>query len=203
MSEYVAFVRGSLPNGRPWSTQRMIESVDSMSTLLTNWQNAWTSAWNLAVTGLNVMYDANTKITEFEVGTLDGSLRKVAKDTAAVNLAGTDGGDPLSANNAVVIYWTSAVTQRWVHGFNKLPPPTEAFANGLELTATAGANYKAALTSIKTAMTADGSTFFVAPRFATESGQPAFTRTTLLAFEVRKQLGDERVREQKVPKTYF
>jgi hypothetical protein len=203
MADYVAFVRGTLPNGRPWSTQRKITSTQSPSALLTTWQNAWTSAWNLAVTGLNVVYDANTKITEFEVGTLDANMRKVAKTTAAVNLVGTDAGDPLSANNSVVVYWTSTVTQKYGHGFNKLPPPTENFANGLEISATGGADIKAAITSIKAAITADGSTFFVAPRYLTESGQPAFAKTVLTAFEVRKQLGDERLRESKVSKTYF
>lgn len=203
MADYVAFVRGVLPNGRPWSTQRKITSTQSPSALLTTWQNAWTSAWNLAVTGLNVIYDANTKITEFEVGTLDANMRKVAKATAAVNLVGTDAGDPISANNAVVVYWTSAVTQKYGHGFNKLPPPTEAFVNGLTITATGGANIKAAILSIKTAIQADGSTFFVAPRYLTESGQPAFAKTVLTNYEVREQLGDERLREQKVAKTYF
>lgn len=203
MADYVAFVRGVLPNGRPWSTQRKITSTQSPSALLTTWQNAWTSAWNLAVTGLNVVYDANTKITEFEVGTLDANMRKVAKATAAVNLVGTDAGDPISANNAVIVYWTSAVTQKYGHGFNKLPPPTENFVNGLTITATGGADIKAAILSIKTAIQADGSTFFVAPRYLTESGQPAFAKTVLTNYEVREQLGDERLREQKVAKTYF
>jgi hypothetical protein len=203
MADYVAFVRGTLPNGRPWSTNRKITSTQSPSALLTTWQNAWTSAWNLAVTGLNVMYDANTKITEFEVGTLDASLRKVAKTTASVNLVGTDANDPISGNNDVVIFWSSSVTQKYGHGFNKLPPPCEDMVNGLVIGATPGANFKAAIQSVQTAIQADGSTFFVAPRFTTESGQPAFAKTVLTTFKVREQLGDMRTREQKVAKTYF
>lgn len=203
VTDYVAFVRGTLPNGRPWSTERKITSTQAASALLTTWQNAWTSAWNLAVTGLNVMYDANTKITQFEVGTLDASLRKVAKSTASVNLVGTDAGDPISGNNDVVVLWTSTVTQKYGRGFMKLPPPCEDMVNGLTLTATAGANFKAAIQSVQTAVQADGSTFFVAPRYLTESGQPAFAKTVLTAFKVREQLGDMRTREAKVPKTYF
>lgn len=203
MADYVAFVRGTLPNGRPWSTQRKITSVQSPSALLTTWANAWSGAWNLAVTGLNVLYDANTKITQYEIGTLDGNLRKVAKVTDNVNLVGTDAGDPISANNDVVVYWTSAVTQKYGHGFNALPPPTEAFVNGLTLTATAGADFKAAILSVKNAIQADGSTFFVAPRYLTESGQPAFAKTVLINYAVREQLGDRSEREEKVAKTYF
>lgn len=203
MADYVAFVRGTLPNGRPWSIGRKITSTQSPSALLTTWQNAWTSAWNLATTGLKVVYDVNTKITQFEVGTLDSNMRKVAKAVANVSLPGTDAGDPISANNSVVIYWTSAVTQKYGHGFNALPPPTENFVNGLVISATGGANIKAAILSVQTAVNADGSTFFVAPRFLTESGQPAFTKTVLTAFEVREQLGDRSEREEKVSKTYF
>lgn len=203
MADYVAFVRGVLPNGRSWSTERKITSTQSPSALLTTWQTAWTSAWNLAVTGLKVIYDANTKITEFEVGTLNGSMRKIAKTTATVNLVGTDGGDPISANNDIVILWESTVTQKYGRGFMKLPPPTEAMVNGLVIGATPGANIKAAILSVQTAVQADGSTFFVAPRFATESGQPAFAKTVTGTFFVREQLGDMRTREQKVPKTYF
>ena len=202
-TNYVAFVRGSLPNGRPWSTERKITSVQSISDLLTTWQNAWTSAWNLAVTGLATVYDANTKITEFEIGRLDGNMRKVEKDTAAVNLVGSDANNPISANNSIVILWTSAVTQKYGRGFMRLPPPCEDMVDGLEIGATPGANIKAAIGSVRTAVQADGSTFFVAPRYTTESGQPAFTVTVLTAFEVRKQLGDIRMREAKVPKTYF
>jgi hypothetical protein len=203
MADYVAFVRGTLPNGRPWSTERKITSTQSPSALLTTWQNAWTTAWNLATTGLKVVYDVNTIITQFEVGTLDANMRKVAKTTANVTLPGTDAGDPLPANDSVVIYWTSAVTQRYGHGFMKLPPVTENFSNGLVISATGGADIKAAITSIKAAITADGSTFFVAPRFLTESGQPAFAKTVLTSFAVREQLGTVTEREEKVAKTYF
>lgn len=203
MSDYIAYVRGTLPNGRSWSTERRITSGQPEATLLTTWANAWTTAWNLATTGLGVMYDANTKITQFEVGTLNGTMRKVSKSLDPVSLAGTSTGDPYSANNSVVWTWESAVTQKYGRGNQKLPPPTEAFVDGDILTATAGANFKAAAASIKAAITADGSTFFVAPKYATESGQAAFAKTVLTTVQVRQQLGTERKRTKKEPKTYF
>lgn len=176
MADYVCYVRGVLPNGRSWSTERRITSGQAPATLLTTWANAWTAAWNLATTGLNVMYDANTKITEFEVGSLNSSMRKVAKATDPVNLVGTSAGDPYSANNTVVVHWDSAVTQPYGQGNQKLPPPTEAFVDGDVLTATAGANFKAAMTSIQAAITADGSTFFVAPRRPPSRASPRSPR---------------------------
>lgn len=203
MADYIAYVRGTLPNGRSWSTERRITSNQSPSALLTTWENAWNSAWNLATTGLGVMYDANTKVTQYEVGTLNASMRKIAKVQAPATLVGTSAGDPYSANNAVVITWESTVTQRYGRGGQKLPPPTEAFVDGDVLTATAGANFKAAILSIQSAIQADGSTFFVAPKYVTESGQPAFAKTVLTTPQVREQLGTERKRTKKEPKTYF
>lgn len=203
MADYIAYVRGTLPNGRTWSTERKITSNQSPSALLTTWANAWTSAWNLATTGLGVMYDANTKITEFEVGTLNASMRKIAKVLDPVTLAGVDTGDPYSANNSVVVLWESTVTQKYGRGNQKLAPPTETFVDGDVLTPTAGTNFKAAMTSIQSAINADGSTFFVAPKYLTESGQPAFAKTVLTSFAVRKQLGTERKRTKKEAKTYF
>lgn len=203
MADYVCFVRGTLPNGRSWSTERRITSNQSPSALLTTWSNAWTTAWNLAATGLAVMYDANTKITQFEVGTLNASMRKIAKVTDGVNLVGTDAGNPYAASNTVVVGWESTVTQPWGVGNQKLPPPTETFIDGDVLTNTAGTNFKAAIQSVQTAIQADGSTFFVAPPFATEGGQPAFAKTVLTSFRVREQLGTDRKRTKKEPKTYF
>ena len=203
MADYQAFVRGVLPNGRSWSTERKITSNQSPSALLTTWANAWTSAWNLATTGLGVMYDAATTVTEFEVGTLDANMHKMAKVTQSATLAGTDAGDPYSADNSVVVLWESSVTQKWGRGNQKLAPPTETFVDGDVLTATGGANYKAALLSIQNAIQADGSTFFVAPKYTTEFGQPANAKTVLTSYKIREQLGTERKRTKKVPKTYF
>lgn len=202
MTDYQAFMRGTLPNGRPWSIQRKITSTQTTAALLTTWDNAWTSAWNLAVTGLNVLYDANTKVTEFEVGRLDASMRKVEKATNAVNLVGTDAGDPLPANDCMIVEWLSTTTQKYGRGFNRMPAPTENFSNGLIMSGTCSANLKAAFLSVQTAVQADGSTFFVDPRYTTESGQPAFAKTVLTTLRVRDQFGDIRIRENKVPKTY-
>lgn len=204
MTDYVAIVRGVLPNGRGWSTSRHITSNQSDAALLTTWQNAWTSAWNLAVTGLKTVYTANTTITQFEIGRLDGSMRKVAKTQANVSLVGTNATDAGADNTAIVVDWLSAGTLRNQRGRQKLPAPAEDQVVGGVIQATPGANIKAAMISIATAVRADGSTYFVFPRYTTETGVPAFTKTVLIGDpEVREQLGSQNKRERKVAKTYF
>lgn len=203
MADYIAYVRGVLLDGRAWSTERHITSNQSPSALLFTWQTAWTNAWNLATTGLSTVYDANTKITGFEVGTLNATMHKIAKTTGTVSLAGTATGTGLPGANSIVVDWTSTVTQKYGRGRMALPAPADSQVTGDSLSATPGANVKAAVTSVQSSITADGSTFFVYPRFTTQSGQPAFTKTVLSSFSVRQQLGTQRRRTRKTTKTYF
>jgi hypothetical protein len=203
MTDYIAYVRGVLADSRPWSTERHITSTQSPSALLTTWQNAWTSAWNLATTGLATVYESTTSITQFEIGTLNGTMNKVAKSTATVSLAGTATGTGLPGQNSIVVDWTSTVTQKYGRGRMALPAPADSQVADDALLATPGANVKAAIASVQTAVNADGSTFFVFPRFATQSGQAAYAKTVLTSFAVRKQLGTQRRRTRKTTKTYF
>jgi hypothetical protein len=203
MTDYVAIVRGVLPNGRGWSTSRHITSNQSESALLTTWQNAWTTAWNLATTGLATVYTAATTITEFEVGTLNGSMRKTSKSVGAVSLTGSNATTAGAQGTSIVVDWQSAGTLRNQRGRQKLPAPaTDQAADG-KLNGTPATNVKAAMDSVATAIRADGSTYFVFPRYATENGVPAFTKTILIGNAlVRNELGSENKRERKVAKTY-
>jgi hypothetical protein len=149
------------------------------------------------------VYESTTSITGFEVGTLNGTMNKVAKTTSVVSLAGTATGTGLPGANSIVVDWTSTVTQKYGRGRMALPAPADTQVADDGLSATPGANVKAAIASVQTAVQADGSTFFVFPRFATQSGQPAFAKTVLTSFAVRKQLGTQRRRTRKTTKTYF
>lgn len=202
MTDYIATVRGVLPNGRSWSTSRHITSGQTEAALLTTWQNAWTTAWNLATTGLATVYTSGTTITQFEVGTLNGTMRKISKSDATVSLAGTATGDGLPNNDAIIVDWTSATTQRYGRGRQMLPAPAESQTTNDALNSTPATNVKAAINSVKSAVTADGSTFFVFPRFATQGGQAAYAKTVLTSIAVRNQLGSQRKRTKKEAKTY-
>ena len=203
MADYVAIVRGVLPNGRGWSTARHITSAQSESALLTTWDNAWTSAWNLATTGLATLYVAATTINEFEVGTLNGTMRKVSKSVSTAALVGSATGDAGADNTSIIVDWASAGTLRNQRGRQKLPAPAESQVAGGVLGSTPATNVKAAMDSIATAIRADGSTLFVFPRFTTEAGIAAFTKTVLIGNAlIRNQLGSQNRRERKVTKTY-
>lgn len=202
MTDYIAIVRGVQPNGRSWSTSRHITSNQTEAALLTTWQNAWTTAWNLATTGLNTVYTTGLTITQFEVGTLNGTMRKISKSTANVSLAGIATGTSLPANNSIVVDWTSNTTQRYGRGRQQLPAPADSQVVNDDLVAGTATNVKAAMNSIHTAVNADGSTYFVFPRFPTQGGQPAFTKTVVTTPLVRNKTGSQRKRYKKEVVSY-
>jgi hypothetical protein len=203
MTDYVATVRGVLPNGRSWSTARHITSAQSESALLTTWTNAWTTQWNLATTGIAVAYTSGTTITEFEVGTLNGSMRKISKSIGTASLAGTDSNSAGAQGTSIIVDWPSAGTLRNQRGRQKLPAPAVDMAVDGVLTNTAATNFKNNVDAIATAIRADGSTIFVFNRYATLTGVAAFTKTVLIGnVLVRDQLGSQNKRERKVAKTY-
>lgn len=197
MTDYIAIVRGVQPNGRSWSTSRHITSGQTEAALLTTWQNAWTTAWNLATTGLATVYTSALTITQFEVGTLNGSMRKMSKSVANVSLAGTATGTSLPANNSIVVDWTSSTVQRFGRGRQQLPAPADSQVVNDDLVAGTATNVKAAMNSVHTAIAADGSTYFVFPRFPTQSGQPAFAKTVITTPLVRNKTGSQRKRYKK------
>lgn len=204
MNDYVATVRGVLPNGRAWSTSRHITSNQSEAALLTTWQNAWTTAWNLATTGIAVAYTSGTTVTQFEVATLNGSMLKTSKSLGSASLAGSDANSAGAQGTAIVVDWPSAGTLRRQRGRQFLPAPAVDMAVDGVLTNTAATNFKANIDSVATAVRADGSTFFVFNRNKTfTDGAAPFTKTILVGdVLVRDQLGSKNRRERKVPKTY-
>jgi hypothetical protein len=202
MTDYLATVRGVQPNGRSWSTSRHITSNQTEPGLLTTWSNAWTTAWNLATTGLSTVYTTGLTITQFEVGTLNGSMRKVSKSQSNVSLPGTATGTSLPANNSIVVDWTSPSTQRWGRGRQALPAPADSQVVNDDLVPATATDVKAAMVSIHTAVAADGSTYFVFPRFTTQGGQPAFTKTVITIPLVRNKTGSQRKRYKKESVSY-
>ena len=46
MTQYRLTVEGVYPNGRTWSFRQHYASAASLSTIIADWSNAWTTAWN-------------------------------------------------------------------------------------------------------------------------------------------------------------
>ena len=196
MTDYYAQVFGHFNNARKWSTGRHITSNQSPAALLTTWSNAWTTAWNDATNGFKLNYPTGLAITNVQIATLDGTMKQTAKVGAPLALAGTSAGFPLPTSLAVVLAWSSS-TQigRTKRGHMAMPAPAENAVLNDTLTGTAQGQFSAAINLVKSAINADGSTFFVYPKFVTSTGIPAFTKTVTDVVKARDKMGsmDERM----------
>jgi len=202
MADYFAQVHGTLPDGRTWSTGRHITSNQDPNALLTTWANAWTSAWNVATTGLATLYPAGVTITQFTVATLNGQMKQQTKFPQDAALVGSATGDGLPASCSIVVDWRSVSVRRSGRGRQALPPPAESQTTNDNLNSTPAANVKAAINTVKSAINADGSTFFVFNRHPLIDGTPAYTKTVLTSVAVRNKIGSQRQRIKKAAVSY-
>lgn len=204
MTDFYAQVHGLDANGFAWSTGNHITSGQTRDDLLATWQGAWTTAWNLAATGLAFSYTAAQSITEFTVKQLDADMREVSLSSAAVALAGVDGADAVPASMSIVVRWfpLNGSIKKSARGFNKLLGPAKSQTTDDVLDADPRANVKAAMDSVRTAVQADGSTFFSFNRYVNEDGTAAFTKTVLATLKVRDKLGSADMRDRKLAITY-
>ena len=204
MTDFFAQVHGIDANGFKWSTGNHITSGQTRDQLLATWQNAWTAAWNLAATGLAFSYTAAQSITQFTVKQLDANMREVSLSSADVALAGVDGADAVPASMSIVVRWfpLNGAIGHTARGYNKLLGPAKSQTTNDNLDAGPLANIKAAMDSVRTAVQADGSTFFSFNRYLTEGGQAAYTKTVMATLKVRNKLGSADMRDRKEAITY-
>jgi hypothetical protein len=203
MSDYFCTVNGVFPNGRKWSTGRHITSGQSPSALLTTWANAWTAAWNDGANGFKLFYPVGTVVQSFTVATLGATMRQTAKISQAAALAGTNANPSLPAQVSVVLSWSSSSSiGRTKRGNQKLPAPAENEVVNDKIPGPSQTSLSVAANMVKTAITADGSTFFSFPRSDTSTGIPAYTKSVLDTVKCRDKVGSANKRSKKEPSTY-
>jgi hypothetical protein len=199
VADYLCEVHGLFPNGEAWSTSRHITSSQAPATLLTTWKNAWVAAWTDGTHGLNAIYPTGTSLETFVVRTLDAQLRSTAAVSVAEHHAGVDTNTTLPAEISIVVTWRSSTgIGRTKRGHQALPAPAGDVVGNNNLTGPAQTRVSAAMNALKAAITADGSTFFLAPRFDTLHGIPAFTKTVTDIVQCRDKVGraEKRYRKQ-------
>lgn len=162
MADYYLRVEGNYTTDIEWGFGRHVTSAQSPSALLTTWTNAWVSAWTDGTHGLQTLYPTTTTMSRFSVATLDGLYLQTAKVQGTSSHAGTGTDDSLPFAMATLVALRST-TQIGKHarGHFYLPAMIETVVNADVLTPTAGARASLAVNAVRTAVQADGSTFFV------------------------------------------
>jgi hypothetical protein len=101
-----------------------------------------------------------------------------------------------------VISWRGLAIQRYGRGRWYMPALAEDQVNGDVVITTAANRIKTAVQSVYTAMTTDGSTFFVTNKKALKDGTPPFRKTIVTTPLVATKPARQSRRTRKVPTTY-
>lgn len=126
MATFLARVIGNLPSGETWTTGVHASGTGSLSSFLTAAGNFVDTLWNGsggAVTGLITDVPAGVGATSLVVYELDDSTGKAtARAEASLTLAGSDTGNPLPQEVAVVASLRTATPGPKGRGRMYLPP---------------------------------------------------------------------------------
>ena len=202
MTDYYLQVSGEYGTSLGWSFGQHYTSASSESSIATAWHSAWSNAWTAGPYGLQVIYPTTTSVLAVSVATLNGTMHEVSKTRLALADAGISADDTLPYQNSVVISWRGIAIQRYGRGRWFMPAPVETTINANVLTSGAASRYKDAIGSVYTAMTTDGSTFFVTNKKALKDGTPPFRKTIVTTPLVAMKPARQSRRVRKVPTSY-
>jgi len=203
MTDYAMKVHGRLPSNEPYSWKWFITSVQTPSALVTTMAAGLTAMWTNGTVGVGSQYAAGTRLDTFDIITLNGTFREIAKLSHTLSLVGTSVDNPLSDKSTMVMRKVSSGIQRNERGFTHLPAPVEGtLVSGLYST-TVRDRFTDAMRLLLANITADGSTMFVhTGPTATVGGVPPFTKTVCTDVTCSNKPGTQRNRMNKVVGVY-
>lgn len=203
MTDYTMKVHGRLTSNEPYTWAWDITSNQSPGALVTTMTAALTDMWTNGTYGLGAQYSPGIRLDSFDIITLDGTFREIAKLSHTLSLVGTSADAPLSDKTTMVLKKVSPGLRRNERGFTKLPAPVEGdLTNGL-YTTVARDRFTTAMRAVHSAIQADGSTLFVhVGKTATKGGVAAYTKTVITDVTCSNKPGSQRKRMNKVVGVY-
>lgn len=207
MADYYCRAEGNFTTDLEWGIGRHITSAQSPSALLTTWTNAWVSAWTDGTHGLDALYPTTTTISRFSVATLDGLYLQVAKVEGTSSHAGTSTGDSQPYSDSTLVSLRS-LTQIGKHarGHFFLPAMDETYWDANTFNATQAARASVAVNTVRTAIQADGSTFFVVDVGNHRAVPPVLPGPKYVMdapWRVSNKASSQRSRTKKIRPTYY
>lgn len=196
-------VHGRLPSNEPYSWAWGITSNQTPAALVTTMAAALSDMWTNGTYGVGSQYAPGTRLDTFDIITLNGTFRETAKLSHTLSLVGTSGDNPLSDKSTMVMRKESPGLQKWERGFTHLPAPVEGTLAGGLYDSTHRDRFTSAMRAVKSAITADGSTLYVATGAAVVgSPKPAYTKTVITDVRCSNKPGTQRNRMNKVVGIY-
>lgn len=192
MTDFYCRTHGHYENGEVWSTGLHVTSNQPLPTLLTTWSNAWIAAWTDGTHGLNALYHTDVVMDGWDVYQLTGTLRAQFKDSLLNAQAGSSSDTPPANETTCVVEWLSPLVNKRGRGFSRLPGLVEGVLVNGSYTSTAATRVKTAMLAIQSAIQADGSTIFTAPKDPKrppKDGTPLYTKDVKTTLRVSTKPG--------------
>jgi hypothetical protein len=203
MSDYKLIMHGHYVSGRPWSTGLYLTSSATPSAMLTSWATAVTDFWTNGSHGIQTLYHTDTILDNVEVITLTGDMKyRTRTGPTSLALAGTSSDTGGADIVSVVLSLRTSNLGAGERGRMKLPSPVEGAITNGELASTPQARFGTAGEALRTALTADGSTWFLFNRQETISKPTPFTKSIVVKAECSNILGTVRRRVKHANRTY-
>lgn len=203
MTDYKVKVHGALAGGRAYSWSWNITSTQTPSALETTMAAALTDYWSNGTYGVDALYSASTTLDTFDVITLDGTFREVAKQSHSLSLVGTSSDAPLADDSTLVVQKRSTGLRRNQRGYTHFPALVEGTLSSGLYQVTPRNRYGTAVTALLAAIAADGSTVFVHTGSATtKGGVPPYTKTVITSMHASSKPGSQRARTRKLVGSY-
>lgn len=197
MPLYRATMSGVFPDGRTWSSRLTLYSAASTASTLATWATALTGFWTDATHGVQTLYPVGTVLSLATMATLDTTMREGEKLSQPLTLPGTNVGDSLPAQDAILVSLRGTAVGKKNRGRMYLPGPADTVATVGEMDATSTTRVATAIRQLFADMRAAGATFYVYNAKASTHDPIPFTLKVITTEVVDRFIRSQRRRQEK------
>jgi hypothetical protein len=133
---------------------------------------------------------------------MNGTFHEVSKTVTPNIVAGTAAGDTLPIQEAIVISERSNSVQKFGRGRMYLPALEETFVNNNVLDVTTQGKISGAVNSVRVAIQADGSMFFVVSKKPHKDTTGQYVKTVITLWKVSNKPARQSKRNNKTASVY-
>jgi hypothetical protein len=197
MPLYRATLNGVFPDGRTWSSRLTIGNAAATASFLATWATALTNFWTDGTHGVETLYPVGTVLEEATAAVLDSTMREGEKLTQSLALPGTNVGDSLPAQDAILVSLRGAAVGKKNRGRMYLPGPADTVAIVGEMDNTSTTRVSTAINALFNDMRAAGSTFYVYNAKANAHDPVPFVLKVITTEKVDRFIRSQRRRQEK------
>lgn len=203
MTNYKLRVGGALPQSLAWTAGYNITSTDSLSTVSSTLNSAWSAFWTDATNGLGKYVPSGVTCNHTTAYAMNASWRVTGKDPRTLALAGTDANHIANIAASPYAAFSGAEDNATDRGHLKFPPfSTDAIVDGLVTNAVVTSLGISLQTFFTTMKALAGYQVVSYNRHTNKLGDPPFTNHVLTNAQMVNRCGTERARQRKLRITF-